>query len=356
MTDAQFLVAVMRLMGARDRDGHSGAWAMAQPGTLLHAWPIWLWWFPDGPRVVAAKAPLDDLVGARLTRVGHATVEEAIAAVRPLVPRDNASNERANLPIYLTLPEVATELGLLASGDPALTFELADGSTREVTPQPEPIEAVRDWIFGVYGGEYPEALVPATDGPRWLRPTKEAFWTETLSRPAALYIGYRVVDSVSADGTTISDLADLVRTTAETEPATRVVVDLRRNGGGNNRTYFPFLDALRDAAATPGSVRLITGRATFSAAGNFVTELKVGPGGDGVRLVGEPPGGGLDMYGDVRVVTLPSSQLVVLVSSRYHEKAPGDDRLQIEPDVPVELTWADYAAGRDPVLEAALAD
>ena len=31
MTDAGFLVAVMDLMGHRDRDGHSGAWAMAQP-------------------------------------------------------------------------------------------------------------------------------------------------------------------------------------------------------------------------------------------------------------------------------------------------------------------------------------
>ena len=134
------------------------------------------------------------------------------------------------------------------------------------------------------------------------------------------------------------------------------MVDLRRNGGGDNTTYRPFRIALAEMAhAHPGSVRIIAGPATFSAAGNFVTDLQVGPERAGIRLVGEPPGGGLDMYGDVRVVTLPSSRIVVLVSSRYHERAPGDDRLQIEPDVPVELTWADYAAGRDPVLEAALA-
>ena len=79
MTDAGFMVAVMDLMGHRDRDGHSGAWAMAQPGTLLHAWPIWLWDFPDGLRVVAAQEPLTDLIGARLTMVGGATIEDAIA-------------------------------------------------------------------------------------------------------------------------------------------------------------------------------------------------------------------------------------------------------------------------------------
>ena len=60
------------------------------------------------------------------------------------------------------------------------------------------------------------------------------------------------------------------------------------------------------------------------------------------------------MYGDVRVVTLPASGIVVLISTRYHERAPGDDRLEIVPDEPAEVTWADYAAKRDPVLEAAL--
>ena len=89
--DVGFLVAVMGLMGHRDRDGHSGAWAMAQPELWLHAWPIWLWGFPDGLRVVAARHPYAELVGARVTRVGGATVGEAVAGVGPLVPRDNSS-------------------------------------------------------------------------------------------------------------------------------------------------------------------------------------------------------------------------------------------------------------------------
>ena len=124
MTDAGFLVAVMDLMGHRERDGHSGAWAMAQQNCLLHAWPIWLWDFPDGLRVVAAREPYGDLVGARLTMVGGASVEDAMATVESLVPRDNASTLRGNLPIYLTLPEVVEELGLVQPGDPGLTFEL----------------------------------------------------------------------------------------------------------------------------------------------------------------------------------------------------------------------------------------
>jgi hypothetical protein len=354
MTDAGFLVAVMDLIGHRDRDGHSGAWAMAQQNSILHAWPIWLWEFPDGLRVVAAREPYADLIGARLTMVGGASVEDAMATVEPLVPRDNPSTLRGNLPIYLTIPEVLEELGLVQPGDPGLTLELLDGSTREVTPDQLPMAAFRDWIFGEYGGRYPEALPPAGDGPLYQRHHDLAFWSEAIKSPAGFYVGYNEVQRTSGSQT-MGDLASAVTAAVAADPDRQIVIDLRNNGGGDNNTYGPLRQALEAIAhAHPGRVSLITGRATFSAAGNFVTDLMVGKEKAGIRLVGEPPGGGLDIYGDVRVVTLPASRIVVLISTRYHDRAPGDPRLALTPDVPVEVSWADYAAGRDPVLEAAL--
>jgi hypothetical protein len=354
MTDAGFLVAVMDLMGHRDRDGHSGAWAMAQQNGLLHAWPIWLWEFPDGLRVVAASEPYTELIGARLTMVGGASVEDAMATVESLVPRDNPSTLRGNLPIYLTLPEVVEELGLVQPGDPGLTLQLLDGSTREVTPDPLPLAAFRDWIFGEYGGRYPEALPPRDDGPLYQRHHDLAFWSEAIKTPAGFYVGYNEVQRTSGSQT-IGDLASTVTAAAAADPERQIVIDLRNNGGGDNNTYGPLLRAVEAIAhADPGRVSLITGRATFSAAGNFVTDLMVGKEKAGIRLVGESPGGGLDIYGDVRVVTLPASKIVVLISARYHDRAPGDPRLALTPDVPVEVSWEDYVAGRDPVLDAAL--
>jgi hypothetical protein len=354
MTDTGFLVAVMDLMGHRDRDGHSGAWAMAQQNGWLHAWPIWLWDFPDGLRVVKAREPYADLIGARLTMVGGASVEDAIATVESLVPRDNPSTQRGNLPIYLTLPEVVEELGLIQPGDPALTFELLDGSTREVTPEPLAMEAFRDWIFAEYGGNYPEALPPNEEGPLYQRHHDLAFWSEAIKSPAGFYVGYNQVRRTSGSQT-INELANAITAAAAADPDRPIVIDLRNNGGGDNNTFAPLRQAVEEVAhANPGGISLITGRATFSAAGNFVTDLMVGREKAGIRLIGEPPGGGLNIYGDVDVVTLPASKIVVLVSGDYHERAPGDPRLALTPDVPVEVSWADYVAGRDPVLEAAL--
>ena len=347
-SDAGFLVDVMALMGHRDRDGHSGAWAMAQEGDRVHILPVWLREFRDGLRVVAARPPLADLIGGIVTSVGGTPVEEARRLVTPLVPADNDSNRRANLPMYLSVKEVVDELGIQQPGKAPLSVRFDDGTTREVDAEAVPVGAFRDWLFSVYP-RYPTGLPPDDEGTRDRQRRDEAFWTETLPG-GTLYVAYHEVRS-RAGTLTIGRLANIVDAAEG-----GVVVDLRSNPGGDNTTYQVFLRAVREQARKgPGRVALLTSRDTFSAAGNFVTELKVGEGGADILLVGEPPGGGLDIYGDVATVTLKHSGIVVLISRRYHEKAPGDDRLQIEPDVPAEATWADAVAGRDVVLEAALA-
>ena len=348
-SDAGFLVDVMGLMGHRDRDGHSGAWAMAQEGQRVHVLPVWLREFPDGLRVVAARPPLKEMVGGIVTAVGGTPVDEAKERVKPLVPADNDSNRRANLPLYLLVKEVVDELGIQRPDAAPLTLRFDDGSTREVDVDALPVETYRDWVFSVYP-RYPTGLPPDDDGTRDRQRRDEAFWTDELP-DGRLYVAYHEVRPRSGGDLSIGWLAKQVAAASD-----GVVVDLRANPGGDNTTYRPLLDAVRDQAVKgSGRVALLTSRDTFSAAGNFVTELKVGEGGDDILLVGEPPGGGLDIYGDTITVTLEHSGIVVLISKRYHEKAPGDDRLQIEPDVPVEATWADVIAGRDVVLEAALA-
>ncbi len=354
LTDAGFLVGVMDLMGHRDRDGHSGAWAMAQTGERLHAWPIWMWEFPDGLRIVAAREPYGDLVGARLLAVGGTPVDVARTAVEPLVPRDNPTNLRANLPMYLTLPEILGELGLLRPDAAEITVEDADGSPRDVRLEALPIETFRDWVFGRYEG-YPNGLPPDPDGLAVQRHRSAFFWSEPLEG-GGTYIGFNQVQPTRApDGITMSAATDDVRRAIEAGATDPVIVDMRNNPGGNNTTYGPFRDALvAHATERPGSVAVIAGRGTFSAAGNFVTELEAGDAAASVHLVGEPPGGGPNIYGDVRVVTLEHSGIVVLISTRYHERRAGDDRLEVDPDIAVELTWDDVIAGRDPVLDAAI--
>jgi hypothetical protein len=108
------------------------------------------------------------------------------------------------------------------------------------------------------------------------------------------------------------------------------------------------------AAGRPGSVTVIAGRSTFSAASQLLSELRASA-GDAIRVVGEPTGGAPNMFGDGRRIELPASGLTATIATRSWTPNPADTNLAIEPDVPVSVRWADFAAGRDPALDAALA-
>lgn len=103
----------------------------------------------------------------------------------------------------------------------------------------------------------------------------------------------------------------------------------------------------------PGGLYVVTGRVTFSAAGNLVTDLDAMT---AAVIVGEPMGGAPNQYGDSMPVPLEHSGLVLRVAPDYIQRSdPGDPRLTIDPELPAPLTSVDYFADRDPALEAVLA-
>ena len=73
------------------------------------------------------------------------------------------------------------------------------------------------------------------------------------------------------------------------------------------------------------------------------------------QFVGEPTGASPNHYGDARQLVLPEARLVANVATvSWTTAGEGDDRLALEPDLPVPVRSTDYFAGRDPALEAAL--
>ena len=62
------------------------------------------WRFPDGLVIPAARAPYEDLVGARVEAIAIYPIEEVLALVEPLAPRENPSNLLAFSTLYLRSP------------------------------------------------------------------------------------------------------------------------------------------------------------------------------------------------------------------------------------------------------------
>jgi hypothetical protein len=335
------LVELMRLVARLTRggrDGHTLVWPQR-----ARALPLRLHHFEDGWFVVAADDAFGEWVGAELVGVGGVPVEKACARLAPLLTCDNEWNRRAKLAEALACAEML--VGVDLGTDPTrVRVELARADERHALELP-------------CGPRHPCGAIglPERGGALWLRGREQAFRMEVLEAERALYVQYNEVTARAAGGRTLSDFAaELVRTFEERELA-KVILDVRSNGGGDNTTFGPLITALRSPALDrPGVLYGLVGRHTFSAAGNFAAVLERDT---HATLVGEPTGGAPNQFGDAVTVTLPHHpEILVRIATRTHTFVAADDpRLAVEVDLAVPLSSADYFAGRDPVLAAALA-
>jgi phage tail protein X len=339
MTAEEATVEMMRIwamLTLEGRDGHQFALpTAAASGPFL---PIRVYEFAEGVFVTGAAPPHEDLAGARITAVESTPIDDVLAAIEPLVPRDGPATVPAFRPFFFLRTDVLRGLGIADAGPVAVEVE-RDGATETVELDPIPLEEWTAWGDGLGMQQ-----LPADSRVRYLA-DPQPYAADLLDEGVA-YVRYRAVGH-----------PDVARARAwfDAGQATSLVLDLRQNPGGDNRTYAPLLALVEDvAAANPGAVTVLTDRVTFSAAANLATEIEART---DARFVGEPMGGGLNFWNDVerlRLDTLPIP-MEVAISVRYWQfAAPDDPRLTIEPDVAVEVTAADFFAGRDPALDAAL--
>jgi hypothetical protein len=345
LTDDQALVELVRLAAMpswNGRDGHSGIFPFI-PGTATHEYPIRWWRFPEGLVITAVRSGVDPtLVGQRVTAIGGHPIDDVLDLVDPLAPRDNPSNLLAYGPLYARCAELLVGLGVVPDVGPA-TFRVGSpsgGPERDVRLEPITPEADLAWNSG-----QPMRL-PPTDAP-WLARQDEAFWWTALEDSGTLYLQQNEVSGG------IGEQTRAARIRFQAGGISRVVLDLRHNGGGDNTTLLALEELLRDPEIDrPGRLFVVTSRNTFSAAANLATDLERDT---SAIFVGEAMGGSPNLYGDARRSDLPYGPWSLFTATRYWERsAPDDEGLTIEPDLFAELTAADYFAGRDPALQTIL--
>jgi hypothetical protein len=247
---------VMRLTAGVD--GHSGVYPFE---VGFHAVALHLYDFGGAIHVVDAPDP--GLIGLEVVAIDDTPIGDAIAAVVPYAAHDNDTTICVVVPMLLGTPEVLQAAGV-ARFDDGITYVLRapDGVTSAVTP-----EALTWGEFDEQLGGIPVGL-PADDRMMSLARRDEAFWWEPLDADT-VYLQYNSVVA-SSGGVTINDITHGVGRALDAG-ADRLVIDLRHNNGGNNRTYRPLLQLLvsHPALAEPGALLVLIGRQTFSAATNF---------------------------------------------------------------------------------------
>ena len=333
-------------------DGHSNVSPWRDTAAAFHELPVSLYWFEDGFYVRAAAAGQASLVGDRVVGIGGVPIEEAVARIRPLISRDNEMGVRAWAPILITMPEVLHAVGL--SDDPSrATLQVATTAGRQE------VRLSASGLFPMLTGEtdctwikrpgWVDARDRARD-PLWLSDPTNTYWYRYRSATRSLYCQLNAIQQKAGDSLGVFFARAI--SAADSSGAERFILDLRLNGGGDGSWNREIVRALlKSRYDVPGRLMVITGRRTWSAAQMLINELENMA---DVVFVGEPSASRGNVYGDSKKIVLPNSHLTVRVSSLYWQQSdPRDTREWIDVGVPATLRYADYAAGRDPALEAA---
>ncbi len=332
MNGDQVVVGLMRIV-ALIGDGHTHL--DLPPGSLRY--PMELQWFGDELRVIAAAAPYHAAVGARVLTIGSAPVSDVMDQATQLVARgENDGRTRLTATMQLSAPEVLHGLSVIADGENApFDLELASGERETMKFSPAPLGEFSSWRLA--SGEKP---------PLYLQRLNERWWTEFLPDSQTVYFsftGYPPEDEFRDRAAALVSLID-------ESHARRLVIDLRRNQGGDldrfRRLLLPMLKSRR-AINRKGGLFVIVGPGTFSAATVNALDLRNEA---NAILAGNPTGMRPNHYGEHGEFRLPNSGLRVSYSTQFYRFAADTDSAVV-PDRTIEPTWTEFSSGRDPVME-----
>lgn len=345
LTDPQILVGMMKLVRYLD-DGHARVTCPEDDKEMSRMLPVDMFMFAEGLYVIGAAPGLERLLGARVEKIGGLTIDEAMAALDPVMPRDNSHWLTLMFPVFVRYPAILEGLGI----DHGLTVRLADGTPDEIRLEAAPIDFHWD--------RYPAGWVALADTvtgspPLHLRHRELPFWFEYRPADDLVYFQFNAVRDHPAE--TFAAFCDRLLGFIEDRNAGRLVIDMRWNGGGNTLLSQYLLHHLiaSERLSRRGALFVIIGRLTFSAAQNTVTAIERET---SAIFVGEPTGSRPNFIGERIDFELPYSKVRANAADLYWQTSwPTDYRTWTAPDIYAPPTFEAYRRNQDPALDAIVA-
>jgi hypothetical protein len=245
------------------------------------------------------------------------------------------------------------DIGALPQDATDAQYELRMPAAEPRTVSLAPEELTHGGLMAKYPDLVSGADLAPSPRPLYLSDTDTPLWMRHLEAPSAVYFCFQQVND-NPEQPFAQFIAELMRTVEETS-AEHLIIDMRRNGGGNTGLVMPLIHALirNERINQPGRLFVIIGRNTFSAAQNTANMIEIHT---SATFVGEPTGSRPTFVGESTSFVLPYSKLRVYCSSRYWQFLTSTDRRTwIQPQIAAEVSSRDYFENRDPCMDAILA-
>ena len=274
-------------------------------------YPMVLTWYDGHWYLTTAEQAHGDLLGSEVTAVNGHSMEAVLESFSALLSADNPVKLRRQYRQSCNVADLYEYVGLVPEGGD-LELTLAGGPVLAV----EPVDAAALGSVSLARLSDQITVSPATAA------TEDFYWSAPLN-DVTYYIQYNTCREDPE--LPMETFAAQVQTDLDAGDYSRVLLDLRNNGGGSDGVIWPLLAVLRQEM--------------------------------GAVLVGEPASGSVDHFGSVGSFALPNSGVQVGVSTKYIDLGTlldadaGRGVESLEPDVTIPQTMADTLAGRDTAVE-----
>ena len=341
LTEDEIVTGLMRLT-AMIKDGHTNL--VPRPYFRSGIYPVRFYMFSNGLFVQKAAPEYAETVGARVVKIGNLSAEEAFEAVGQTVFADNEMGVKAMSPIWLTVPEVLAALKInedkqklnltIETGGKQKVVEIRPTGDLQTLFRPPP-----SWVDAA----------PKINQALYLKDRTNLYWFEYLKDRKMVYVQHNEIGNKQDEPA--ADFYKRVLAFVEANPVETLVIDIRFNGGGNNfLNRSVVIDLIKSKINRRGTLFVIIGRDTFSAAQNLVNQIEKYT---EAIFVGEPTAAHPNHYGDNRPFTLPNSGLTVRASSLWWQDLdPRDERFWTAPEIAAETSSEDYRKNIDPAMDA----
>jgi hypothetical protein len=327
----------------------------------FHLLPIIQYQFKDGIYVLAGLSQYRELVGLKVTKIGNMPISDIVSKLGKMWSYDNAYGERKFLYYTLGIAEMLKKVGAINDVS-AIEVVLQNANNEEIKTHiiTVPFMSMARFFAGIWYPQTNNGLIAMNEKaenalPLWLKNTDKSFWFEYLPKEKVMFLQINSLNfphSNANDEGSFGKLCEEFFEAFDQCTAEKLVIDLRRNTGGNH-VELPLLKGIlaRPHIDKPDRLFLITGRVTFSAAVHLTTILKRYT---NITIIGEPASGRPNHYGASRGFRLPNQPQIEIHCSidYYQDSQPFDFDIINAPDIWTEMTAAEYRNNIDPAMEA----
>jgi tetratricopeptide (TPR) repeat protein len=339
LSDEEVLVRFKQIL-VRLGDGHTNIRLKKPPGWL----GVMFFQFPEGVYIDGATAEHADLVGAKLLKIGNRSIDEALEMARDITSRDNEQNVKSIAPRVLESKPLLAGLGIHKGDGPVpLVIEEAAGKERNVE---------LSFVTNQVSAKNIARSVPSCGQPlpKYLESRDKMYWFESRPDEGLVYCQINGIGNDTSEP--FAKFCGRLFEAVEQPAVDALVLDLRHNGGGDTFTNVPLLEGIIrcNKLQKRGSLFLIIGRRTFSAAQNTTSDLERRT---QAILVGEPTGSNPNFIGESIAIPLPHSGWVVSLSDLWWQHSMAMDyRVWTHPQLYAPPTAAAFREHRDVAMEA----